>query len=38
VRIDQRLLSGSDQELGQSAMKLLEARLTDIAMVVAPTG
>jgi len=36
VRIDQRLLSGPDQELGQRAMKLLEARLTDIAMVMAP--
>ncbi|MEP6669988.1 MAG: metallopeptidase [Chthoniobacter sp.] len=36
VRIDQRLLSGPDQELGQRAMKLLESRLTDIAMVVMP--
>jgi hypothetical protein len=36
VRIDERLLSGPDKELGQRATKLLEARLTDIVMVVAP--
>lgn len=36
VRIDQRLLTAPNQELGQRAMKLLEARLTDITMVVVP--
>jgi hypothetical protein len=36
VRIDRRLLEAPNQELGQRAMKLLEARLTDISMVVAP--
>jgi hypothetical protein len=35
VRIDRRLLGPPNQELGQRAMKLLEARLTDISMVVA---
>jgi hypothetical protein len=36
VRVDDRLLAVPDQALGQRALKLLEARLTDIANVVAP--
>ena len=36
VRVDERLLTGSNHELGQRALKLLEARLTDVAIVVAP--
>ncbi len=36
VRVDERLVAAPNQALGQRAMKLLEARLTDIANVVAP--
>jgi hypothetical protein len=36
VRVDNRLLAAPDQALGQRALKLLEARLTDIANVVVP--
>ena len=36
VRIDDRLLAAPDQALGERALKLLDARLTDIANVVAP--
>jgi hypothetical protein len=36
VRIDDRLLATPDQALGERALKLLDARLTDIANVVAP--
>jgi len=36
VRVDHRLLAAPAQALGQRALKLLEARLTDIANVVAP--
>ena len=35
VRVDDRLLTAPDDALGQRALKLLEARLTDIANVVA---
>jgi hypothetical protein len=36
VRVDNRLLAPPDEALGQRALKLLEARLIDIANVVAP--
>jgi len=36
VRVDVRLLAAPNEELGRRAMKLLEARLTDIVAVVAP--
>ncbi len=36
VRVDDRLLAEPNAALGQRALKLLEARLTDIANVVAP--
>ena len=36
VRVDRRLLEGESRALGQRAMKLLEARLTDIVAVVNP--
>jgi hypothetical protein len=36
VRVDQRLFEPPHQALGQRALKLLEARLTDIASLVVP--
>ncbi len=36
VRVDNRLLEGPDAELGAAALKILDARLADIARLVAP--
>src|SRR4051794_31138119 len=36
VRVDDRLLSGPDRDLGSRALRFLEARLADIKVVVAP--
>jgi hypothetical protein len=36
VRVDNRLLEGPDAELGAAALKILGARLADIARLVAP--